>query len=328
MNHVRDLFIALGAAATIWYVACWSVTAPPVPSPAQPVPVAPVAPAKRTLLVYSTKNCAPCAALAKTLADPSVVEALKGWTVHTIKHSGPRSKLGIKAYPTTIAQGEPGKELARFEGSKSPEELIAWLAAVPVSALIGASVGGQVGPDGKTEIACDLPGDLHRHNVSSRGQGCCVQTSIGHSARWQNVPALIDFQTWVQKKGLPGGAYPGAIDQRIPACAKDRGFPTPEYIQVQGGDLEILKAACKAGRMPGVTYSKSPTGRYGGQRISHMVSLVSADDNWFVVLDNNFPGASSYEWMSAAEFAKAYAPGWAVILLNPPPPPPPKGPTP
>lgn len=60
---------------------------------------------------------------------------------------------------------------------------------------------------------------------------------------------------------------------------------------VEGSDLERLKLACRTGRMPGVTYAFSPTGRYGGARIAHMVNLVHADDQWFAVLDNNYPGA-------------------------------------
>ncbi len=76
--------------------------------------------------------------------------------------------------------------------------------------------------------------------------------------------------------------------------------------------------------MPGVTYSFSPTKRYGGARIAHMVSLVHADDQWFCVLDNNYPGLDKYEWMSPAEFLKTYTGGgggWAVILLDRGPPP-------
>lgn len=183
--------------------------------------------------------------------------------------------------------------------------------------------GGPKHPDG-TEIACDLPTDQHCRNVSSKRQGCCVQTSINHSARWQNVPALIDFQKWVQEKGLPGGAWPGAVDERIPACAKDRGYPVPDYMQYEGTDTHFLIEACKAGRMPGVTYNYSPTGRYGGERIAHMVTLVHADDNWFVILDNNYPG--SYEWLPPGVFQAVWTGGrngWAVFLLAPPPPPPP-----
>jgi hypothetical protein len=76
--------------------------------------------------------------------------------------------------------------------------------------------------------------------------------------------------------------------------------------------------------MPAVTYSFSPSGRYGGQRIAHMVSLVHADERWFCVLDNNYIGADAYEWLSPQEFARTYAhggQGWSVILLDPGPPP-------
>jgi hypothetical protein len=96
---------------------------------------------------------------------------------------------------------------------------------------------------------------------------------------------------------------------------------------VESGVRVILKLACKTGRMPGVTYSFSPTGRYGGRRIAHMVSLVSADDRHFVILDNNYPG--TYEWMTPEEFTRSYTgggQGWAVILLAPPPSPVPVNP--
>lgn len=187
----------------------------------------------------------------------------------------------------------------------------------------GARVGGFDRPDGKT-IHCPLPGDQHRKNISSRGEGCCTQTSVNHSARWQNIPALIDFHEWVRQKGLPGGGYPERMAQRIPACSKDRGYPTPLFMQVENNDLEILKLACKTGRMPGVTYSFSPTGRYNGGRISHMVSLVGADDDFFTVLDNNYVGEDAFEHMTPQEFLRTYSggrTGWSVILLDPPPPP-------
>lgn len=190
---------------------------------------------------------------------------------------------------------------------------------------IGATVGGNTAPDG-TPIHCDLPGDQHCKNISSRGQGCCVQTSINHSARWQNIPALVNFHEWVREKGLPGGAYPGAVDQRLPRCAKERGYDVPAYIQVENSrDLEILRLACKTGRMPAVTYSRSPTGRYNGQRIAHVVSLPHADEKWLCVLDNNYVGEKAFEWMTGEEFLKVCNPSgyWAVILLGPPPPPPP-----
>jgi hypothetical protein len=194
-----------------------------------------------------------------------------------------------------------------------------------LAAPVGATVGGPRHADG-TEVACDLPGSLHRRNTASKGLGNCVFTSIHHSALWQNVPALQEFPKYLIDKGIPGGGYPRKVDELIPRICKDRGLPVPDYLQVESNDLAILKAACRSGRMPAVTYAVSPTGRYGGKRISHMVSLVGADDRWFVVLDNNFPGAQAYEWLAPEEFLRAYSggrTGWAVILLNAPPPPPP-----
>jgi hypothetical protein len=188
-----------------------------------------------------------------------------------------------------------------------------------------ATVGGNVAPDG-TELQIDLPGDLHLKNVGgSDGAGLCVFTSISHSARWQSVKVLEDFQTWMKKH--PGGGYPAKVKKMISQVCKERNTPEPDYIQVEGKDLEILKLACKTGRMPGVTYGRSPSGRYNGGRISHMVSLVHADDRNFCVLDNNFPGADKYEWMTPAEFSATYTlggGGWAVILLSPGAPPAPR----
>lgn len=191
--------------------------------------------------------------------------------------------------------------------------------------MVGASVGGPVHPDG-TEIACDLPGHLHRRNTSSRGLGNCVFTSIHHAALWQCVPALEEFPKWLIEKGIEGGGYPQKVDALIPKISQDRGLPTPGYIQVEGKDLEILKLAIATGRMPCVTYSFSPTGRYGGGRIAHMVNLVHADDQHFVVLDNNYPGYDAFEWLTPAEFLKTYtggSQGWSVILLDAPIPMPP-----
>lgn len=199
-------------------------------------------------------------------------------------------------------------------------------------APVGAKVSGPKMDDG-TEVACDLPGHQHLKNKGGLGRGgpgtgagLCVFTSIEHSARWQNVPALLGFRDWMTHH--PGGGYPSKVRTMIEKLCKDRGVPVPDYVQVEGGDLDILKRACASGRMPAVTYSRSPTGRYGGSSIAHMVSLPHADDKWFVVLDNNYPGSPGntnvYEWMTPQEFSRTYAPGWAVILLAPPPPPPPR----
>ena len=189
-------------------------------------------------------------------------------------------------------------------------------------APVGAKVGGPVNEDG-TEIACHLPARLHQKNRGgSDGAGLCVFASMRHSGLWQNEPVFTNLFQYMWTK--PGGSYPSKTDAMIDRYCKERGATKPPYLQVEGTDLEILKAASKSGRMPGVTYSFSPTRRYGGGRISHMVSLVHADDRHFVVLDNNYIGDAAYEWMTPEEFRRTYTggrSGWSVILLTPPFPP-------
>ena len=189
--------------------------------------------------------------------------------------------------------------------------------------LLGAAVAGPIAPDG-TEIQCDLPLSMHlRNKGGSDGAGLCVFTSIEHAAKWQGVAALDGFRDWMTRH--PGGGYPSKVDRMIDKICGERGVEKPQYIQVEGRDLEILKLACKTGRMPSVTYGRSPTGRYGGRLIYHLVSLPHADGKTFAVLDNNYPG--NYEWMTPEEFTRAYTAaggnGWAVILLDDGPPPPP-----
>lgn len=167
-------------------------------------------------------------------------------------------------------------------------------------------------PDNSRAVDCDLPNDLHLKNVGgSDGAGLCVFTSISHSARWQHVEVLKDFRDYM--RAYPGGSWPQKTEEYVNKICKERGVPVPAFLQVEGPDTEILKLACKTGRMPGVTFSHSPTGRYGGQRIAHMVSLVCLDDNWASIQDSNFPG--TIEHMSPSTFAEVYRPGWAFILL-------------
>jgi hypothetical protein len=183
-----------------------------------------------------------------------------------------------------------------------------------------ASVGGAVAPDG-TEVFCDLPADLHvRNRGGSDGSGLCVFASLRHSGQWQNDPVFTGLFEWMFHR--PGGGYPEKVDRVIEAYCKERSLQRPDYIQLEGDDLGPLRLACSRGLMPGVTYNFSPTGRYGGQRVAHMVSLVHLDDRWAAVLDNNFPG--TIEWMDPPTFKQVYTggrSGWSVILLRDGPPP-------
>ena len=197
------------------------------------------------------------------------------------------------------------------------KQIIPAMALALFTASVAATVSGPTAPDG-TEVQNDLPQDLQvKNRGGSDGAGLCVFASLKHSAVWQEVTPLKEIFEYMFN--YPGGGYPEKVDKVIKDICQKKGVPVPPYIQVQGGDIEILKLACKTGRIPGVTYSFSPSGRYGGRRIAHMVTLLSADDKNFCVLDNNFP--KTYEWMTPQEFSRTYAPGWAVIFLDSGPPP-------
>lgn len=203
-----------------------------------------------------------------------------------------------------------------------PKLVLSLVSLIALGHSVGASVGGNRSPDG-VAAHCDLPTHQHlRNKGGSDKKGLCVFTSIDHSARWHNVPQLVGFRDWMTR--YPGGGYPEKVTAKIKEICRERGAPEPPYLQYVGKDLEMLKLACQSGRMPGVTYRYSPTGRYNGERIWHMVTLVHADDRWFAVLDNNYPG--TIEWMTPREFEPVWVEGggWAFVLLDPGPPPPPK----
>lgn len=181
------------------------------------------------------------------------------------------------------------------------------------------TVGGPTAPDGKTQVACDLPADMRQHNVGGKdGAGLCVFTSIEHAARWQNEPGLANFQAQMRKEA--GGGYPEKVDKMITKYG-----PGTQYLQYEGTDTNILKLALETGRMPCVTYNGHDEVHYK-TTIAHMVNLVYLDDDWACILDNNYVASNELVWMSAADFKSRWtggSQGWAVILLHAPPPPPP-----
>lgn len=191
--------------------------------------------------------------------------------------------------------------------------------------LIALVLTVPIAPDG-TEVQIDLPVSQQIKNIGSDippHRGMCVTTSITQSARWANNPVLQDFVTYA--KQFPGGGYPEKVDELMRKIAQARNVPVPQYKQIKGGreTLTTLKLALKNGLCPSVTFGFSPSGRYQGQKISHMVNLLHLDEKYACVLDNNFPG--TYEWMSVDEFYASYTSaagyGWAVILLDAGPPP-------
>ncbi len=178
------------------------------------------------------------------------------------------------------------------------------------------TVGGPVGPDGKTEVTCDLPVAERMRNTGGRdGAGLCVFTSIQNAARYQNEARLVNLQSDMRKEA--GGGYPTKVDAMIAKYGKGA-----TYLQYEGKEPAVLKAALASGRMPCVTYNGHDP-HYAGT-IAHMVNLIHLDEQWAVVLDNNFVGAQELVWLSPQDFYRRWrgnGGGWAVVLLMPPLPP-------
>src|SRR4051794_24575544 len=142
-----------------------------------------------------------------------------------------------------------------------------------------AHVAGPALEDG-TEIDCDLPTSLHvRNRGGSDGAGLCVFASMRHSGLWSDEPVFAALFEWMWAR--PGGGYPQKVDRMVERYCFMEKKDKPPYVQVEGSDLDVLRQAVRAGLMPAVTYYRSPTGRYGGQRIAHMVSLVAAGEKWW-----------------------------------------------
>jgi hypothetical protein len=180
-------------------------------------------------------------------------------------------------------------------------------------------LGGPLGPDGKTEVTCDLPVSERMRNTGGRdGAGLCVFTSVQNAARYQNETRLVNFQAAMRKE--PGGGYPQKVDAMIAKYGKGT-----LYLQYEGKDPAVLRATLATGRMPSVTYNGHDP-HYRGS-IAHMVNLIHLDERWAVVLDNNFVGEQELVWLSPADFLQRWrgnGSGWAVVLLAPPPPPVPR----
>lgn len=169
-----------------------------------------------------------------------------------------------------------------------------------------------------------LPADLHMKNVGgSDGKGLCVFTSAEMVARATNIRQLRGFQKWMTRR--PGGGWPEKLDRMIDQYCREQAVPKPLYFHVESNDLNLLRKALRSGRPVGITYSHSPTGRYGGSRIAHMVMCCAAGagkgvdgKGWYCVNDNNMPG--TWEWMSEDQLLRVAAGGgrmWFVVFANP-----------
>lgn len=175
------------------------------------------------------------------------------------------------------------------------------------------------------EVDCDLPNFRHMKNVGGRdGAGLCVFTSIEHLLDWHHMTKHLGFRKFMQ--GELGGGWPEKVTKMLRKYCEDKHIDMPDILQVTNGNIDLLAEAVQSGHMAGVTYCKSPTGRYDGATIAHMVNCVAArvgPEKLWAILDNNYPG--TIEWMDEATFKRIWngnGGGWFIVLLNQPDPPP------
>jgi hypothetical protein len=216
-------------------------------------------------------------------------------------------------------------DLLKDSGAPAPIKQEGPYAIYENSQVAGRSYNNEV-------LDVDLPGTLHIKNIGSKadGAGMCVMSSIEMAAIWSNMDKRwVGLRDWCAQE--PGGAYPDKVAKQLDKYAKEKGITNVKdlYIQYEGTDpWPVVEAALKTGRMPCITYGYSP--RYGGQSsIAHMVCAVrGASGKYGVVLDNNFPGESAYEWMEISELKRRIIhpgrTGWVFVWLAPPPPPSPR----
>jgi len=177
---------------------------------------------------------------------------------------------------------------------------------------------------GSVRVRNDLPNRFHLRNTGgSDGAGLCVFASISHSARWQDIDGLKDMMEWMRR--YPGGGYPDKVDAMIER--KLGPSHNLNYIHAYGERaVPLIRRAARHGYLVCVTYGYGE--RYG-ESINHMVNMAHLDDQWAVILDNNFP--NSWEWMSPEEFKARADWGtrgagelWAIIFVTNPQPPVPR----
>lgn len=189
-------------------------------------------------------------------------------------------------------------------------------------------------------ITCDLPGSEHIKNIGSKiasrdgfGRryyaGMCVFTSIEMAAIYSGLEQMRGYRDWVASH-YEGGGWPDKVDETLDAYFKAKKISPIQYLQYQPNSkkdvAKILDLCEKSGRMAGMQYGFSP--RYELPSIQHMANSVMFRGGHGVVLDNNFIGESSYEWVERDELLRrAIFPNkgaWIFVWLHCGPPPSPR----
>lgn len=179
-------------------------------------------------------------------------------------------------------------------------------------------------------ITADLPGNQHIRNIGSKidDAGMCVFSSIEMAALHAGLEQMRGWRDWCAAR-YPGGGWPEKVDRCLADWFKAKNIAPIPYLNADGLNsakvAEILDLCDKTGRMACSTYGYSP--RYG-QRIQHMVCFPAFKDKYGVVLDNNFPGETAYEWVQRKELVRRSIypnpSAWIFVWLHQGPPPSPR----
>ncbi len=189
------------------------------------------------------------------------------------------------------------------------------------------------GPTHEDEtISANLDPSEHIKNIGSKkdGAGMCVFSAIEMAALYQGHEEMRGWRNWCAAN-YAGGGYPEKVEKLLDAWWKKNGTKPIPYMQYEGTDPgPLLEIIDRTRRMACITYGYSP--RYGRGFIAHMVNGVHFGPRFGTVLDNNFIGDNSYEWMTRDELVRRMrlSPGgrlgdaWIFVWLTPGAPPPPK----
>lgn len=180
-------------------------------------------------------------------------------------------------------------------------------------------------PDG-VAIECDYPSDRMEKNLAGTdGSGLCVFASASRAMDWHGIRSGHGMLHWMTSK--PGGGWPQKFDDMMREYFQEKEEQVPAYVQMDGTDFDFVQKALASGKLVCCTYNYSPSGRYSGGRISHMVNVHHHDGQRVAIGDNNFVGADQYEWLTVEEWKKCAADSrgrtWAIAFDAPAPPPPP-----
>lgn len=198
-----------------------------------------------------------------------------------------------------------------------------WCPRESLTAVLTPTVAGRISPDG-VPIECDYPAERMQANLAGAdGAGLCVFAAASWAMDWHGIDNGRDLLPWMQRK--QGGGWPEKFDAVMKEYFREKNQPVPGYTQMTGSDTTFVLKALATGKIVCATYNHSPTGRYNGRRIAHMVCIHHCDGERVAIGDNNYIGSDNYEWLPMEQWQSCFlgdnGKGWAIAFDAPPPPP-------